>query len=165
MGTGRLANANKLAVIGRPDRAVVSLEATGRGERVRCMPQIGSNIYAIGMITALRDYVRLLRAIPMLTLSSHHQHPPPHLSSVPPRVRVSTSSMTSYINGKSGLLNYRSRDTRIVLAGHATSVSKTFLLVSSLAPRRFFRCTCICREHCFTCVNRESLVSRIYFLT
>lgn len=29
------------------------------------------------MITALRDYVRLLRAIPMLTLSSHHQHPPP----------------------------------------------------------------------------------------
>lgn len=45
------------------------------------MPQIGSNIYAIGMITALRDYVRLLRAIPMLTLSSHHQHPPLLLSS------------------------------------------------------------------------------------
>ena len=40
------------------------------------MPQIGSNIYAIGMITALRDYVRLLRAISMLTLSSHHRHHP-----------------------------------------------------------------------------------------
>lgn len=76
METKRSANANKLAVIGRPDRAAVSREATGRGERIRCMPQIGSNIYAIGMITALRDYVRLLRAIPMLTLSFHHQHPP-----------------------------------------------------------------------------------------
>lgn len=47
------------------------------------MPQIGSNIYAIGMITALRDYVRLLRAIPMLTLSSHHQHHPSLLRTVP----------------------------------------------------------------------------------
>lgn len=87
-------------------------KATGRGERIRCMPQIGSNIYAIGMITALRDYVRLLRAIPMLTLSSHHQHPPPPLSSPPCLSRpTSTSSMTSRINGKSGLLNDRSRDT------------------------------------------------------
>ena len=57
-------------------------QCTGRGERERererlgCMPQIGSNIYAIGMITALRDYVRLLRAISMLTLSSHHRHHP-----------------------------------------------------------------------------------------
>lgn len=90
----------------------LSREATGRGERIRCMPQIGSNIYAIGMITALRDYVRLLRAIPMLTLSSHHQHPPPPLSSPPCLSRpTSTSSMTSCINGKSGLLNDRSRDT------------------------------------------------------
>jgi len=64
------------------------------------------------MITALRDYVRLLRAIPMLTLSSHHQHPPPPLSSPPCLSRpTSTSSMISRINGKSGLLNDRSRDT------------------------------------------------------
>lgn len=90
----------------------LSRKATGRGERIRCMPQIGSNIYAIGMITALRDYVRLLRAIPMLTLSSHHQHPPPPLFSPPYLSRpTSTSSMTSRINGKSGLLNDRSRDT------------------------------------------------------
>lgn len=57
--------------IGRRSREALVEERAG----VRCMPQIGSNIYAIGMITALRDYVRLLRAIPMLTLSSHHRHP------------------------------------------------------------------------------------------
>lgn len=126
-GTDGSANANKLNVMGRSDRTVVSLsrEATDRGERIRCMPQIGSNIYAIGMITALRDYVRLLRAIPMLTLLYHHQHPPPPLS-IPPCLPQPTS--TSRINGKSGLLNDRSRDTCIVRAGHATSASKTFLL-------------------------------------
>lgn len=116
------------------------------------MPQIGSNIYAIGMITALRDYVRLLRAIPMLTLSSHHQHPPLLLSSVPQRP-ISTSSMTSRINGKSGLLNDRSRDTRIVRASHATSASKTFLLALPLAPRRFS--ACISGEHHFLSVHKD----------
>jgi len=67
------------------------------------------------------------------------------LSSPPCRPRptsISTSSMTSRINGKSGLLNDRSRDTRIVRAGHATSAWKTFLPASSFPfiPRRFSAC-------------------------
>ena len=119
-----------------------------RRERVRCMPQIGSNIYAIGMITALRDYVRLLRAIPMLTLSSHHHHHPSLLRTVPRSSPLSVSfsacvclcqspfSMTSRINGKSGLLNDRSRDTRIVSVAHATSAS-TFFRFFSLITCRF----------------------------
>lgn len=115
------------------------------------MPQIGSNIYAIGMITALRDYVRLLRAIPMLTLSSHHQHHPSLLRTVPFlsslfSILSSLSlslfllfcapfSMTSRINGKSGLLNDQSRGTRIVPAGHATSASTFFRFFSPIAYR------------------------------
>lgn len=102
------------------------------------MPQIGSNIYAIGMITALRDYVRLLRAIPMLTLSSHHRRRAPlPLRPVRPSFHrrpstpLPTFSMTSRVNGKSGLLNDRSRDTRIVRLGHATSVSMLFRFFSA----------------------------------
>ena len=44
-------------------------------------------------------------------------------------------SMTSRINGKSGLLNDRSRDTRIVSVAHATSAS-TFFRFFSLITRR-----------------------------
>lgn len=117
-GNDGSANANKLDVMDRSDRAVVSLslsrKATDREERIRCMPQIGSNIYAIGMITALRDYVRLLRAIPMLTLLYHHQHPPPPLF-IPRCLPQSTSTSTSSTD-----LPYK-RQIRVIkrpLAGH-----------------------------------------------
>lgn len=76
------------------------------------MPQIGSNIYAIGMITALRDYVRLLRAIPMLTLLYHHQHPSPPLS-IPPCLPQPTSTSSTDLLYK--------RQIRVIkrpLAGH-----------------------------------------------
>jgi len=80
--------------------------------------------------------------ISTLRLSSSLLSSPPCL---PRPTSISTSSMTSRINGKSGLLNDRSRDTRIVRAGHATSASKTFLPASSplpplFTPRRFSAC-------------------------
>ena len=90
------ASNNKLLVIGR--RSSGGLVKHGsRRERVRCMPQIGSNIYAIGMITALRDYVRLLRAIPMLTLSSHHHHHHPSLLRTVPRSSPLSLSLSVYL--------------------------------------------------------------------
>lgn len=147
-GVGGTANANKLVVIGR--RSGRRSRGARVEERVRCMPQIGSNIYAIGMITALRDYVRLLRAIPMLTLSSHHHHQPPGPAA--PRTMPSSSlsralapllsspfSMTSRVNGKSGLLNDRSRDASIVRGAHATSASTFFLFFTPTALPLFPR--------------------------
>ena len=85
------------------------------------MPQIGSNIYAIGMITALRDYVRLLRAILLLT-----PHPIVRfvlLLLYKRQIRVIKRPLTGY--------------THIVRVANETSVLK-IILASSFACSHFF---------------------------